>query len=59
MDLTMIDITDIKGNIKIGDEVSIFDNTNVKIEEMAEICGTIGYEIISRIAEKTERVEVF
>lgn len=59
MDLTMIDITDIKGEINVGDEVSIFDNTNVTVDEMADICGTIGYEIISRVAEKTERVEIF
>lgn len=59
MDLTMIDITDIKGDIKVGDEVAIFDNINVTVDDMANICGTIGYEIISRIAEKTYRVETF
>ena len=59
MDLTMIDITDIKGEVKVGDEVAIFDNINVTVDEMAEICGTIGYEIISRIAEKADRVETF
>jgi alanine racemase len=59
MDLTMIDITDIKGDVKVGDEVAIFDNINVTIEEMANICGTIGYEIISQIEDKAERVESF
>ena len=59
MDLAMIDITDIAGEIKVGDEVAIFDNINVTIEEMAEICGTIGYEIIAQIQEKAERIEVF
>ena len=59
MDLTMIDITDIKGEVKVGDEVFIFDNINVTIEEIATLCGSIGYEIISRIAEKTQRVESF
>ena len=59
MDLTMVDITDIKGEVKVGDEVAIFDNINVTVDEMAEICGTIGYEIISRIAEKADRVETF
>ena len=55
----MVDITDIKGEVKVGDEVAIFDNINVTVDEMAEICGTIGYEIISRIAEKADRVETF
>lgn len=59
MDLTMIDITDIEGEIKIGDEVSIFDNSNVTIEEIANICDTIGYEIISQISDKTPRIESF
>jgi alanine racemase len=59
MDLTMIDITDIEGDISVGDEVAIFDNINVTIEEMAEICGTIGYEIISQIEDKADRVESF
>jgi alanine racemase len=59
MDLTMIDITDIKGDVKTGDEVAIFDNVNVSIEEIAEICGTIGYEVLSQIEDKADRVESF
>jgi alanine racemase len=59
MDLTMIDITDIEGDVNVGDEVAIFDNINVSIEEMAEICGTIGYEIIAQIEDKADRVESF
>lgn len=59
MDLTMIDITDIEGEVNVGDEVAIFDNVNVTIEEMADICGTIGYEIISQIEDKADRVEGF
>jgi alanine racemase len=59
MDLTMIDITDIEGDVNVGDEAAIFDNVNVTVEEMADICGTIGYEIISQIEDKAERVESF
>ncbi|MDR0287593.1 MAG: alanine racemase [Clostridiales bacterium] len=59
MDLTMIDITDIEGTIAVGDEVAIFDNVNVTIEEIAQICDTIGYEIISQIEDKADRVESF
>ncbi|MDE6725621.1 MAG: alanine racemase, partial [Ruminiclostridium sp.] len=59
MDLTMIDITDIQGEVSVGDEVAIFDNVNVTIEEMAEIIGTIGYEIIAQIEDKADRVESF
>jgi len=59
MDLTMIDITDIEGKINVGDEIAIFDNINVTIEEMAEVCETIGYEIIAQIEDKADRVESF
>jgi alanine racemase len=59
MDLTMIDITDIIGEVKVGDEVAVFDNVNMTIEEMAEICDTIGYEVISQIEDKADRVEQF
>jgi alanine racemase len=59
MDLTMIDITDIEGPVSVGDEVAIFDNDNVTVEEMAEICNTIGYEIIAQIEDKADRVESF
>jgi alanine racemase len=59
MDLTMVDITDIEGEVSVGDEVAIFDNANVTIEEMADICQTIGYEIISQIEDKADRVECF
>ena len=59
MDLTMIDVTDISGAVWEGDEVAIFDNSNVTVEEIAALCGTIGYELITQITERAERVEGF
>lgn len=59
MDLTMIDITDIEGEVNVGDEVAVFDNVNVTVDEMADICETIGYEIIARIEDKADRIEAF
>lgn len=59
MDLTMIDITDISGEIRFGDEVDIFDNINVTVDEIAELCGTIGYEVIAQIEDKADRIETF
>lgn len=59
MDMTMIDITDIEGEVKVGDEVFIFDNINVTLDEMADLCDTIGYEILARIEDKADRVESF
>ncbi|MGE5472731.1 MAG: alanine racemase [Ignavibacteriales bacterium] len=55
MDLTMIDVTGIP-NVKKGDEVVIFDNVNISVEEIANMCGTISYEIISTISPRIPRV---
>lgn len=54
MDMTMIDITDIDG-INIGDYVSIFDFEDNKLNEIANICNTINYEIISTIGKRVDR----
>lgn len=54
MDITMIDITDIP-DVKVGDEAAVFDNKLITIEDIAEICDTIGYEIISTISENIKR----
>ena len=54
MDMTMIDVTDID-NVEVGDYVNIFDYDDNKLNEMAEICGTINYEIISTIGKRVDR----
>jgi alanine racemase len=59
MDYTMVDVTDIVPVVQAGDEVAIFDNVNMTIERMAELCETIGYEIITNIKTKAERLERF
>jgi len=54
MDDFMIDVTDIP-NIKIGDEVVIWDNKNIMLDEIADLCDTINYEILSTIGKRVER----
>lgn len=55
MDSCMIDVTDIKG-VKVGDEVYIWDNLIVTLDDIANICKTINYEIISTISSRVPRV---
>jgi alanine racemase len=57
MDLTMLDITDIVGNVKVGDEVYVFDNINITLNDVAAWSDTIGYEVLTRIEDSVERVE--
>jgi alanine racemase len=59
MDYTMVDVTDINPVVWVGDSVAIFDNVNMTIERMAELCDTIGYEIITNIKNKADRIECF
>lgn len=59
MDQCMVDITDIKGEVKAGDEVVIFGaqgNNSITVDEIAELCDTINYEIISLIGKRIPRV---
>lgn len=57
MDLTMLDITDIVGNVNVGDEVYVFDNINITLNDVAAWSDTIGYEVLTRIEDSVERVE--
>lgn len=54
MDSFMVDVTDIS-NINIGDEVIIFDNVHITLEELAKRADTINYEILSCISNRVPR----
>lgn len=57
MDGFMADVTDLE-NVEIGDDVWIWDNKNITLEEIAEKCNTINYEIMSTISNRVPRVFV-
>ncbi len=54
MDVCMIDLTDVP-NVKEGDTVTIFGKGN-PIQNMADLLGTISYEILSTISRRVKRV---
>lgn len=54
MDSFMVDVTSIE-NVKIGDIVYIWDNEKILLEEVAEKCNTINYEILSTISSRVPR----
>ena len=54
MDSFMVDVTELK-DVKIGDEVIIWDNENITVEQLAEKCDTINYEILCTISERVPR----
>lgn len=55
MDGFMADVTDIE-DVKVGDDVYIWDNENITLEEISNLAGTINHEIISRISYRVPRV---
>lgn len=56
MDMTMVDVTGID-NVKENDVAEIF-GANICVEEVAESCGTITYEILTGISQRVKRVYV-
>ncbi len=54
MDMTMIDVSEISG-VGIGDEVTIFDQDH-SIEILAKACGTIPYEIMTKLNPRIRKV---
>ena len=54
MDSCMIDVTN--ANAKVGDQVILFDNENITLDEISEICDTINYEILCTINERVPRI---
>ena len=54
MDSCMVDITNVKCNI--NEDVYIFDNDMIKLDDLAKELNTISYEIISTLNSRIERV---
>lgn len=54
MDSFMADVTELK-DVQVGDEVIIWDNENITLEDLANKCDTINYEIICTIANRVPR----
>ena len=56
MDNFMIDVTGI--DVNVGDEIIIWDNENITLEEIARNCKTINYEILCGISDRVRRIIV-
>lgn len=60
MDMTIIDITDFE-DVKIGDYVTVFgydNNEKISFKEVADMVGTIPYEVMCGISKRVLRFEV-
>lgn len=54
MDQIMVDVTDIDG-VQMGDEVVLFGR-DLSVDDIAEACDTINYEIVCGIAPRVPRI---
>ncbi|MEE4252296.1 MAG: alanine racemase [Alcanivoracaceae bacterium] len=54
MDMITIDVTDLPLT-RVGDEVELWGD-HVSVDEVAQRCGTISYELFCRLTERPERV---
>lgn len=60
MDQCMIDITDV-GEVKVGDEVILmgsYDNLKFDADDMADLMGTISYELLCMVSKRVPRVYI-
>ena len=55
MDQFCIDVTNIP-DVKRGDEVSLFGD-DLPVEELAEIIGTINYELVCAVSSRVKRIK--
>ncbi|MCX7986344.1 MAG: bifunctional UDP-N-acetylmuramoyl-tripeptide:D-alanyl-D-alanine ligase/alanine racemase [Bacteroidales bacterium] len=55
MDMCMIDVTDVPA--QVNDEVELFGQ-HVTVQELAEITGTIPYEILTSISDRVKRIYI-
>lgn len=55
MDSFMVDVTNVP-EVKLGDDVWIWDNENITVYDIAAQCNTSAYEIISTISDRIPRV---
>jgi alanine racemase len=55
MDNFMVDVTKVP-NVKVGDDVAIWDNEHITLEEVASKCNTIVHDILCGITNRVERV---
>ncbi len=54
MDSCMIDVSDI--DVKLNDDVYIWDNKNQSLDDVAKIMGTINYEVMCNISKRVNRI---
>lgn len=56
MDMITVDVTELADEIQLGDEAVLWGE-GVTVDEVAELCGTIGYELLCQVTPRVPRIE--
>lgn len=56
MDQTVLDVTDLDSELRIGDAVTVLGSTGITAQTVADWAGTNAYEVLTSIAPRVERV---
>jgi len=59
MDQCMVDVTDVPGPLKSGDEVVMFGGLGASAEDLAAEIGTIGYELVCGVGKRVPRIYTY
>jgi alanine racemase len=61
MDQSLVDVTALRGRVTVGDEVVMIGQQGpekVTVNELADMLGTINYEIVAHLAARVPRIAV-
>jgi alanine racemase len=61
MDQSLVDVTALRGRVSVGDEVVIIGQQGpeaVTVNELADMLGTINYEIVAHLSARVPRIAV-
>ncbi|MBN2864449.1 MAG: alanine racemase [Thiotrichales bacterium] len=58
MDMICVDVTEMAQTIQIGDLAVLWGDDSLTVDEVAQLCGTIGYELLCGVTQRVPIVEV-
>jgi len=56
MDMIIIDLSDVAANVDIGDEVILWGDAQLSVDEIAQQANTISYELLCHLNERVKRI---
>jgi alanine racemase len=59
MDQTLVDVTELRGQVALGDEVVLIGrqgDETASADALAETLGTINYEVVTAISRRVQRI---